>query len=84
MHDVERLSPLVERFVGCVESVERATEDRRGDSRRNSAATREAPEGLAVHVLHDHQELAVVGLHHVERGNDVRVMDPRGDPRLIE
>ena len=49
-------------------------------SRRDA---REPGERLAVHVLHDEEELAV-RRDDVERRDDVRVADARGEARLVE
>ena len=43
----------------------------------------EARERLALDVVHDEEELALVG-DDVERRHDVRVLDARGEARLVE
>ena len=43
----------------------------------------EAREGVALHVLHD-EVVALVARPDLEDGDDVRVVDPRGEPRLVE
>ena len=62
-----------------------AADDRERDRRRvrRDRAPHEPRERLALHVLHDEEELAV-GLHDVERRHHVRVADARGEARLVE
>ena len=86
---LERRAALVVRFVRGVQALERAGDDRRDDALgdRLPAAWRVRLmswlERLAADVLHDEEELAV-RRDDVERGHDVRVLDARREPRLVE
>ena len=79
---------LVDRLVRGMQTVERAGHDRHDDAGRQAIAAiarapDEARERLAADVLHDEQELVVVH-DDVEGRDDVRVLDARGEPRLVE
>ncbi len=88
VHEAERLSALVDRLVRGVQAVERIENDREDHPGRQALvavarAPDEAGERLAAHVLHDQEELLV--LHHdVERRDDIRMLDARGEARLVE
>ena len=71
----------------AVQAEEHAVEDRRHDLRRDQLLVRatgakEPRQRLAVHVLHD-EEQPLVGLHHVDHGNDVRMTNARDDARFV-
>ena len=88
MHEAERHASFVDRFVGGMQAVQRFREDGHHDARRQLLLTiprapYEARERLAAHVLHDEEKLVL--LHHdVERRDDVRVLDARREPRLVQ
>ncbi len=86
--DVQRLVGLVARLVRGVKALERARHDRRDDARRDAlpplvGAADEDARRFTAHVLHHQEELAVRG-DDVDRGHDVRVLDARGEARLVE
>ncbi len=86
--DAERNTALVLRFVRGVEAVQDARHDRREDARRERLlvlAKRACEPGdrLAGHVLHDEEQLAAGG-DDIQRGDDVRVPDARGEASLVE
>ena len=88
MDEAERLALLALRVVRGVQALERAGHDADHVARRDVLAAlarfaNEPRERLACDVLHDEEQLAVVG-DDVERGDDVRVPDARREPRLLE
>ena len=87
MDDPERLAHLVRRFVRRMETGEHARDDREHDLHRDrrvrsEGALVQVAERHTVHVLLDEDDLISVE-DHVEHGNDVGMVDPRGDARLV-
>ena len=81
MDDVERSPLLVTRLVGGVQAVQRLRDDgrreREGDPLfRGQRQALQARERIALDVLHDHEELVLLG-DDVERRDDVRMPDRR-------
>ena len=88
MNDPERLSVLVGRLVRRVEPVQGARHDRDHDLEGHQLArvqhrAQDADERLALHVVHDEQQLAAV-CHDVHDGHHVWAADARGEASLVE
>ena len=87
MDDVQA-TPREARHVRRVQALERVTHDARDHRKRRqvaglSGSTQQRRETFAMNVFHDHQQLALLG-DHVERSDDVGMVDRRGEPRLVE
>ncbi len=88
MNQLERVALGVRESVRCAEARERVGDDAEHDRRRQRrlALAREHDELREVHavdVVHD-EEVAFGGAADVERRDDVRVPDSRGEPGLVE
>jgi hypothetical protein len=88
VHKGERTAPAVPSLVGRVKAGEDVGHDANDDWDRDHLAARArfAHEGRnrqPMHVLHDDEHLAVAG-EEVARGDDVRVLKARREPRLVE
>jgi hypothetical protein len=88
MDQLQRLAPVAGGLVRGVETRERVDQDGRRDGGRDDlhppAGDPEQPrERLAVQVLHDDEELPILG-DDVQRRGDVGVLDARRQPRLVE
>ena len=82
------LAVVVLQLVRRVEPREHVDDDAQADLRRQAHAAlrrarEEAPEGVALHVLHD-DVVALLALADLEDGHDVRVVDARREARLLE
>ena len=87
--DVQRPPGLAGRLVRGVQPVQHAGDhadrDRRGDARARAPARSDQPrQRLAVDVLHDQQQLAVVDRDHVQRSDHVAVLDPGRQAGLVQ
>ncbi len=88
MDDPERRAVLALGVVRGVQPVEGAADDGPDDAERNRSRRRpleaeEARERLALHVVHDQEQLAAER-DDVEGRDGVRVADARGQPGLVE
>src|SRR5262245_5178917 len=88
MDDLERVTTLRTGLVCRVEAGKHAADDGRDHGERDGAflvacCSQDRPPRIPEDVLHDEQDLALVR-DDVERRNDVRMMDARGNARLIE
>lgn len=88
MDDLERRAVIGARLVGGVEPVENVRDDADEGAPRDwrlglAGGSQDREERLAVHVVHDEKELAF-GCDDVENGDDVRVLDARREPSLVE
>ncbi len=87
VHDLEGLAQLVGGFVGGVQAGQDAGEDGDGDAGGELLAAvaqgaQELEEGLALHVVHDEEQLAPDG-DDIEGGDDVGVVDPGGEAGFV-
>ncbi len=88
VHDAERVVVVVLELVGGVEPREHVDDDAQAHLRRKAqarlrGAREQATERVALHVLHD-DVVALVARANLEDGNDVRVVDARGEARLLQ
>ncbi|HQP38380.1 MAG TPA: hypothetical protein PLI95_24515, partial [Polyangiaceae bacterium] len=88
VHEAERASFLVERFMRCVEPVEHADDDGDDAIERSgradlAAALQEERQGLTAHEVHDEEQLAVHG-DHVEHRHDVGVLHAGREAGLVD
>ena len=88
VHDRERRSVVVLRFVGLVEAEQEVVDDRARHTDRDAALgfadhAEKRGERLALDVLHDDEEVAAA-FDDVERGDDVRVTEAGREARLVE
>ena len=88
MDDLQRQAALVAGLVGGMQALERVAHDPQDDRGRHPLAlrpqrAREAAQRLALDVLHHQEELALRG-HDIQRWDDVRMADARGEARLVE
>ena len=84
VHQVELVARVVGELVGGVQASERVDRDRHDElgGPRGLVAPQEAIERHALHVVHDHEVAAAV-VAEVDRAHDVRVVEARGDARLV-
>jgi hypothetical protein len=87
VHDAERGSVVIGELVGVVESGQGIGDDAQlgadGEHVPVPQPGADATERLSVQVLHDDEVLAIV-LAHFVRLHDVRVIEARGEARLVE
>jgi len=88
MDDAERLAAFALGLVSGMQPVEHRRQDRARNVTRDTRAVRlgdmqETREGLALHVLHDEEQLALRS-DHVQRRHHVRVPDARRESRLVQ
>ena len=88
MHDEERTLVVVDELVRGMKPVQEIADDRDDDARRDRRARAlgeldQPSDRDALDVLHDDEELAAL-VRDVERLHHVRVLDPRGEDRLVE
>ena len=88
VHEAEQLAAIVAQLVRGVQAGERVEHDAHDHVARRHlpgdiARATMRDERVALDVLH-HQVVAPLGLADLEDGDDVGVMDARGEPRLVE
>jgi len=86
--DLQRRAVVVRELVRIVEARQDLRQDAREHRRMDGPLAldhlvREAAERLSLEVLHDEEEGAVL-FGHLERLDDVRVIETRGEARLVE
>ena len=88
MHDLEGVAGLVRRFVRSMQPMEHAAHHGCDDLYSHCRAlgaggAHEAGKGLARHVLHHEEQLALRG-DDVDRRHDVRMTNAGCEPRLVD
>ena len=87
VHQPERATVRAAALVGVVQRRRHSTHDREGTRQSHAAHLRgralDLMHALAVHVLHREKVLAAVAAE-VDDVHDVRVVEPRSQPRLVE